>query len=116
MFTEKQQNNFIGLASDQSLPDKFSELKGKWPKEKDDLHYQLRELKEYVVEEDYKNWKQILDILEKRILQDIVQEDIMKPIMIAHKLLRSEIDRIIEEGHKVIEENKDSDDDDEGES
>jgi len=36
----------------------------------------------------------------------------MKPIMIAHKLLRSEIDRIIEEGQKVGEEIKSDEDDD----
>ena len=64
LFSEAQQVAFIGLLPDQTLLDKFNELRSRWQRERDDLNYQLRELKDYVVEEDFKNWKQIIEVLE----------------------------------------------------
>lgn len=98
IFTEDAQNKYLSI-SNEDIETKFAEVKGGWDEEKFVILKQIDQLKGFVLDESYKKWKEILFQLEERLLGKQLNSQ-MKPTLIGYKILKDELQRIIEEGKK----------------
>jgi hypothetical protein len=57
----------------------------------------LLELKPFVSQEIHKEWEGVLLALENRIKSNMLSDDV-KPVLIAHKILKQELSRLVEIG------------------
>ncbi|KRX02725.1 hypothetical protein PPERSA_01842 [Pseudocohnilembus persalinus] len=100
IFSEKVQNLFIVVMNEEQVREKYLILKTNFEKEKREIQSNLNQLKEYVLPETYENWILILDNLQKRMEQANVDQ---KPTLLGHKVLKNELERLIEEGKRNAE-------------
>ncbi|KAL4466832.1 hypothetical protein ABPG74_010429 [Tetrahymena malaccensis] len=113
LFTTQIQDKYINVQNKEDILQKMQQLQENWNDEQVKIKEKIEILKPFVVPESYKNWVEVLKVLEHRILDEEIQEENLRPILIAHKLLNDELQRLIEEGKKGAENEDDDDDDDE---
>ncbi|EAR96842.2 EF hand protein (macronuclear) [Tetrahymena thermophila SB210] len=113
LFTTQIQDKYINVQNKEDILQKMQQLQESWNDEQQKIKEKIEVLKPFVVPESYKNWVEVLKVLEHRILDEEIQEENLRPILIAHKLLNDELQRLIEEGKKGAENEEDDDDDDE---
>ncbi|KAL4509253.1 hypothetical protein ABPG72_018184 [Tetrahymena utriculariae] len=157
LFLDAAQRKFIGVRDNYEIEPKFLELKQDWPNEKVIIMNYVESLKPFVQIETYEVWRDVLFVLQDRILKNEKknkdnnggggsayqseykissknsslrrinsQENIgssenlqseyefnLLPILIAHKLLKQELKRLIEVGQNedVQDLNSDSNED-----
>jgi hypothetical protein len=94
LFSEAQQNKFLGISSEADLTNKFQELRHNWIVKKAEIQKNLDLVKDYIEEEEFSNWEKIRDVLEKRVQkQDEIDK---KPLLIAFKIMNQELIRMHE--------------------
>ncbi|KAL4510014.1 hypothetical protein ABPG72_010207 [Tetrahymena utriculariae] len=113
LFTTQIQDKYINVQNKEDILQRMQQLQQNWNDEQQKIKEKIEVLKPFVVPESYKNWVEVLKVLEHRILDEEIQEENLRPILIAHKLLNDELQRLIEEGKKGAENEDDDDDDDE---
>ena len=71
--------------------------------ERIEIERKLDKLRDMVTEEQYDEWRKNLDVLESKVLE---KQEIV-PVVIAHRMLKREFTRLVEEGKKSeIKENE----------
>lgn len=104
LFSEKSQNEFLGIKSSSEAVELFDTLKKGWDS-KYPAFCQSLENFESLTPEEIKNWMEILSVLNERMRAENTIE--FKPTCIAYLMTEKEFDRIKEEDEYV--ENEDDD-------
>ena len=94
IFSEKSQNSFLGISNNNELQGLFGKVKSNWRISCEKLLRRLREFKTLVPEEA-ESWRNILEVLNKRMEQEETKE--LKPTLIAYFMTEKEFQRIQEE-------------------
>ncbi|CAK67716.1 unnamed protein product (macronuclear) [Paramecium tetraurelia] len=95
IFTENSLNDFIGKEA--NMEQIFDNLVKTWSQYKLEVQGLLTQLQPFVTSEIYQEWVNILFILEKRILNQKPDYQNVRPILIAHKILKLELTRLLDE-------------------
>lgn len=92
-------NHFIEISSNEQLTEQIEKIKQEWTQYKEEILHTLKELQPFVTPEIFSEWNKILKTLEERIEQNTDP----KPVLIAHKILRLELKRLLTAGHDEID-------------
>lgn len=100
LFSEAQQNKFLGIISEQELNNQFQDLRQNWTLKKAEIQKKMDLVKDYIEEEEFVNWEKIREVLEKRVQkQDEIDK---KPLLIAFKIMNQELVRMHENKQDVV--------------
>lgn len=94
LFSEKSQNDFLGVADRTDLETQFKRLQKDWKEKFPALSRKLDKF-DSLTPEETKNWRTILEVLNTRIAVETIVE--IRPTLIALKMTELEFDRIAEE-------------------
>ncbi|CAD8127260.1 unnamed protein product [Paramecium sonneborni] len=95
IFTENSLNDFIGKEA--NMEQIFDNLVKTWNQYKQEIQGLLTQLQPFVTQEIYQEWVNILYTLEKRIMHQKNDYQNVRPILIAHKILKLELARLLDE-------------------
>ncbi|CAD8185807.1 unnamed protein product [Paramecium pentaurelia] len=95
IFTENSLNDFIGKEA--NIEQIFDNVVKTWNQYKLEVQGLLSQLQPFVTQEIYQEWVNILYTLEKRILHQKTDYQNVRPILIAHKILKLELTRLLDE-------------------
>ncbi|CAD8128062.1 unnamed protein product [Paramecium sonneborni] len=95
IFTENALNDFIGKEA--NIEQIFDNVVKTWSQYKSEVQGLLTQLQPFVTQEIYQEWVNILFTLEKRILHQKTDYQNVRPILIAHKILKLELIRLLDE-------------------
>ncbi|CAK69301.1 unnamed protein product (macronuclear) [Paramecium tetraurelia] len=95
IFTENSLNDFIGKEA--NMEQIFDDVVKTWNQYKLEIQGLLTQLQPFVTQEIYQEWVNILFTLEKRILHQKTDYQNVRPILIAHKILKLELTRLLDE-------------------
>ena len=91
LFSDSQQDQFLGILNKEGLKDKMEKLKRDWPTQHLELNDKLESLTK-VPEEEKKFWLDILNILQERLsIFEAIDFSDIKPILIAYEILEKEV-------------------------
>lgn len=93
LFTDAQQENFLGVKTPDNLLKMMDDIKFGWVMKSLALSENIYALKN-ISEEDREFWLQILKVLGEKITKSEVSYDDAKPLLIAYKMLLTEIETL----------------------
>ncbi|CAD8179246.1 unnamed protein product [Paramecium octaurelia] len=100
IFTFQALNHFINVKTNDDVEKQFLQVRQEWQHYKLEIESTLKELQPYVTPEIFSEWNTILKTLEQRIMSQANQHSSIKPILIAHKILKLELQRLLHVGHQ----------------
>jgi len=96
LFSDQQQDKFLIITSKEEVEKQYQDLRSNWWDKTLDLRKSLKMLEKCPqVEKDY--WLRILDCIEERINRENQEGNLNKPILIAFKILCSEVKILTEQ-------------------
>ncbi|CAD8115278.1 unnamed protein product [Paramecium primaurelia] len=90
----------VNVKTNDDVEKQFQQIRQEWPNYKIDIEGTLKELQPYVTPEIFQEWNTILKTLEQRIMSQSNQQSNIKPILIAHRILKLEIQRLLHIEHQ----------------
>ncbi|CAD8074125.1 unnamed protein product [Paramecium primaurelia] len=100
IFTFQALNHFINVKTNDDVEKQFLLVRQEWQNYRMEIESTLKELQPYVTPEIFQEWNTILKTLELRIMSQANQQSNIKPILIAHKILKLELQRLLHVGHQ----------------
>ncbi|CAK84613.1 unnamed protein product (macronuclear) [Paramecium tetraurelia] len=100
IFTFQALNHFINVRTNDDVEKQFLQVRQEWQNYKLEIESTLKELQPYVTPEIFSEWNTIIKTLEQRIMSQTNQHSSIKPILIAHKILKLELKRLLNVGHQ----------------
>ena len=108
LFTDEAQDKYIGITKKIQIEIKMGELIEVWPSKIVEINKRFEGLT-ILSQEEIENWKQIISVLDNRIMGKIQAE--LKPTLIAYMILEKESERLVEAQKNYVEEDEDDFDD-----
>ena len=93
LFNDQQQDNFLGITSKEDIENQYNELKIHWKEKVNDINNKM-DILENFKQKDKEYWLQILKCFEERIKNEILEGIMCKPILIAFKILCSQVETL----------------------
>ncbi|CAD8173037.1 unnamed protein product [Paramecium pentaurelia] len=100
IFTFQALNHFINVKTNDDVEKQFLLVRQEWQNYRMEIESTLKELQPYVTPEIFQEWNTILKTLELRIMSQANQQSNIKPILIAHRILKLELQRLLHVGHQ----------------
>lgn len=97
LFSDAQQDSFLGVQTKEELADQIQELQQKWERTFESIRENLR-IMTSISKQDIEYWESILELLGPRIasIEDFTSQEI-KPLLIAYKILFQETEKLKEQ-------------------
>jgi len=96
LFSDSQQDHFLGVLNKEGLKEKMDKLKRDWPVQQIELNEKLESLTK-VPEDEKKYWLDILNILQERLsIFEAIDFSDIKPILIAYEILEKEVKELVD--------------------